>query len=90
MTQYEQDKYAVINFNGKPMSRAYYNLCISVRDVSLFSKGIGRMEGGKGIKAHRFWRLKDVKRYFGVTGGTLKVLEQLQAMQKSYYEDKNS
>jgi hypothetical protein len=81
MTQYEQDKYAVINFNGKPMSRAYYNLCISVRDVSLFSKG---------IKAHRFWRLKDVKRYFGVTGGTLKVLEQLQAMQKSYYENKNS
>jgi hypothetical protein len=81
MTQYELDKYVVMNYDNQPMSRAYYNLCISIRDVSLFSKG---------IKAHRFWRLKDVKQYFGVTGGTLKVLEQLKQMQKSYYEDKSS
>ena len=81
MTHYEQDKYAVINYDGKPMSRAYYNLCISIRDVSLYSKG---------LKAHRYWRLKDVKQYFGVKGGTLKVLEQLKAMQNNYYENKNS
>tara|TARA_R100000951_G_C2531088_1_gene146414 strand:- start:191 stop:466 length:276 start_codon:yes stop_codon:yes gene_type:complete len=67
-TLFERDLQLPLNLNGKVVSRGRYNLLVSIRDVSLFSKG---------IKAHRFWKLKDVKAYFGVTGSTLKVLEQL-------------
>jgi|DEB0MinimDraft_6_1074348.scaffolds.fasta_scaffold06227_5 hypothetical protein len=69
-TQFQKDLEVEMLINGNVSSRAYYNLVVSIRDVSLFSKG---------IKAHRFWRLKDVKAYFGVKGGTDKVLEQLKA-----------
>ena len=67
-TLFERDLHLPLNLNGKVVSRGRYNLLVSIRDVSLFSKG---------IKAHRFWKLKDVKAYFGATGSTLKVLEQL-------------
>lgn len=70
MTQYEKDIDNFINFNGKPMPIAYYNLAISIRDVSLFTKG---------IVAHRGWRLKHVKEYFGLKGNKEKILEQLKA-----------
>lgn len=64
-TQFETDFEKPMNINGIQSSRAYYNLVVSIRDVSLFSKG---------MKPHRNWRLKDVKGYFGLTGGTEKVL----------------
>ena len=69
-TRFQSDLGNVFSFDGNPMSRAYYNLVVTIRDVSLFSKG---------IKPHRFWRLKDVKAYFGVKGGTDKVLKQLES-----------
>lgn len=69
-TQFQIDMGDNLSVNGKPMPRGYWNLILSIRDVSLFTKG---------IKAHRNWRLKDVKWYFGVTGGKEKVLEQLKA-----------
>ena len=50
-------------------NKGYYNLVISIRDLSLFSKG---------IKPHRFWRLKDVKNYFGLKGNTQTILKRLQ------------
>lgn len=69
-TQFQKDLEVEMLINGNTSSRAYYNLVVSIRDVSLFTKG---------IKPHRFWRLNDVKTYFGVTGGKDKVLEQLKA-----------
>ena len=40
---------------------ALYNLAVCVGQLKLFSKG---------IKPSRHWRLKDVKNYFGLSGGT--------------------
>ena len=51
---------------------ALYNLAVSVGQVKLFSKG---------INPNRHWRLKDVKNYFGLVGGTNKVLGQLEQLQ---------
>jgi hypothetical protein len=73
-TQFENDLNLSLSINGSQSSRGYYNLVVSIRDVSLFSKG---------MKPHRHWRLKDVKNYFGLKGGTEKVLEGL----KSYLEE---
>lgn len=69
-TQFQIDLDNEFSYNGKPMCRAYYNLVVSIRDVRLFQRG---------LKPHRFWKLKDVKAYFGVKGGKEKVLEQLEA-----------
>ena len=68
-TQFEKDLDRPISINGNQSSRGYYNLVVSIRDVKLFSRG---------MKAHRHWRLKDVKWYFGLKGGTAKVLEGLE------------
>tara|TARA_R100000231_G_scaffold127747_1_gene98625 strand:+ start:438 stop:734 length:297 start_codon:yes stop_codon:yes gene_type:complete len=51
---------------------ALYNLALCVGQVKMFSKG---------IKPSRHWRLKDVKNYFGLSGGTNKVLAQLEQLQ---------
>ena len=51
---------------------ALYNLAVSVGQVKLFSKG---------IKPSRHWRLKDVKYYFGLVGGTDEILNQLEQLQ---------
>lgn len=51
---------------------ALYNLAVCVGQVKLFSKG---------IKPSRHWRLKDVKNYFGLSGGTNKILAQLEQLQ---------
>ncbi len=71
MTQYQLDLQRPLSINGAQSSRAFYNLVVSIRDVSLFSKG---------IKPHRGWRITDVKNYFGVKGNPTKVLIQLQEL----------
>ena len=78
---YDEDKANIIGVNNGHMSRAHWNLLCSIRDVKLFCAG---------IKPHRFWRLKDVKYYFGVTGGKEKVLEQLLKMYKEIEDVKES
>jgi len=65
---------------------ALYNLAVSVGQVKLFSKG---------IKPTQKWRLKDVKNYFGLVGGTDKILGQLEQLQdiineKETYSIKNN
>jgi hypothetical protein len=75
-TQFQKDLTAEMLINGKRSTRAYYNLVVSIRDVSLFSNG---------IKPNRNWRLKDVKWYFGVKGGTDKVLEQLNGYKETIW-----
>jgi hypothetical protein len=69
--QQMSDESAVTSVNGKQMQIAYWNLIVSVRDVSLYSKN---------IKPHRNWRISDVKNYFGVKGNPTKILGQLQEL----------
>jgi hypothetical protein len=57
-----------MNVNTKPMARGMWNLILSKRDCSLYSKG---------IKPHRNWKITDVKRYFGIKGSASEMAEQL-------------
>lgn len=53
------DESKTLNVNGNPMPKGYWNSVCSIRDVSLYSKG---------IKPHRMWKIGDVKWYFNVKG----------------------
>ena len=79
-TQFEKDNEKLIDYNGKEVPAGIYNLLLSIRDVSLFCKG---------MKIHRNWRLKDVKCYFGVTGSKEKVLEQLKSIKEEKFAEIN-
>ena len=68
-TAFEADFAHEFNMNGAPMSRAYWNLILSIRDCKLYSKG---------IKPHRFWKIGDVKAYFGVKGGADAIANKLE------------
>ena len=73
-TAFEADFGNELSVNGAPMSRAYWNLILSIRDCKLYSRG---------IKPHRNWKIGDVKWYFGVKGGAeviTKKLEQYRAV----------
>lgn len=65
------DESKVINFNGSTMPLGYYNLIVTIRDVSMYSK--------VGMKPHRYWSIGDVKKYFGIKGSAESMLEQLKA-----------
>jgi len=75
MVQFEKDLSTPLNYNGVDISRAYYNLVVSIRDVKLFCVG---------LKPHRHWKLKHVKDYFGVKGSKENVLKQLELMKKQF------
>ena len=62
------------------MKHAHWNLLLSIRDLQLFCKG---------IKPHRYWKLRDVKDYFGVKGNKEKVLEQLLEMFKQIEDEQD-
>jgi hypothetical protein len=68
-TQFEADLSNDLTVNGAETSRAYWNLILSIRDCKLYSKG---------IKINRFWKITDVKRYFGVKGGADVIAETLE------------
>ena len=68
-TQFEADFGNELNVNNTTTSRAYWNLILSIRDCKLYSKG---------IKINRFWKITDVKRYFGVKGGADVITETLE------------
>ena len=82
MTRLEEDKetmFRYIDSNGsRPMSRAYWNLVVSIRDVGLFCEGIA---------PNRHWRLKHVKEYFGIKGGKQKIYDQLNEMLDEYKKE---
>lgn len=65
---YENDKDQIIKINDGFMTKAHYNLLISIRDVKLWKAG---------IRPHRHWRLKHVKEYFGVLGNADFILQHL-------------
>ena len=70
-TQFEIDWYKPLNINGMESNKGYYNLCLTIRDLGLYTK--------VGMKPHRHWRLKDVKQYFGLKGNAASILERLEA-----------
>jgi len=70
-TQYQKDLQVNLNLNGKDFPKGQWNLVHSIREVTLFSKG---------IKPHRMWRLQDVKNYYGLKGNTLSILKQLKML----------
>ncbi len=82
MTRMEQDKSNHFMYGdskgSRPMSRAYWNLVVSIRDVGLFCKGIA---------PNRHWRLKHVKEYFGLKGGKQKIYDQLNEMLNEYKKE---
>ena len=57
--------------NNSKMAR--YNLIIVKGQLQLFSKG---------IKPNRHFRLKDIKRYFGITGNTETLINKINAIDK--------
>jgi hypothetical protein len=72
-TQFEVDFGNEFSVNGAPMSRAYWNLIISIRDCKLYSVG---------IKPHRAWKISDVKWYFGVKGNAVQIAQKLKDYQE--------
>ena len=76
--QFLKDLNTAKNFGG--MSKGLYNLAICKGQVQLFSKG---------IKPTQRWRLKDVKIYFGLVGGTDKILSQLEQLHEIVMIKKN-
>ena len=57
--------------NNSKMAR--YNLIIVKGQLQLFSKG---------IKPNRHFRLKDIQRYFGITGNTETLINKINAIDK--------
>jgi hypothetical protein len=72
-TKFHADLHVDTLVNGNPMSIGYWNLIISIRDCKLYSKG---------IKPNRFWKIGDVKWYFGVKGNAEAIAKTLEEYQK--------
>ena len=79
MTQFEQDLNNPLVINGAASSKAFYNLVVSIRDMKLYQIG---------MKPNRFWKVSDVKTYFGVKGNKEAVLEQLIALKEKHFPKK--
>lgn len=55
-----------LNVNGSPMPTAIWNLIVSKRDLTLWCR--------IGMKPTRRWKVTDAKRYFGIKGSRLNLL----------------
>tara|TARA_R100001443_G_scaffold115608_2_gene133775 strand:- start:706 stop:978 length:273 start_codon:yes stop_codon:yes gene_type:complete len=76
-SQFAKDFDKPLNINGQESNRATWNLICSIRDVSLFTKG---------MTITRNWRLKDVKNYFNIKGDKHKILYQLKNVKRFLQE----
>lgn len=65
-TQFFKDMDKSMRINERFMSKAYYNLILTKRDLRLHLKG---------IKPHRGFTLRTVKEYFGIKGDAKKLLD---------------
>jgi hypothetical protein len=63
------DESRTVNVNGNVMPMGYWNLILSIRDCSLYAKG---------IKPNRHWKISNVKTYFGLKGDASKLVKQLE------------
>lgn len=52
----------------------WYNLVLSIRDLGLYSHG---------IIPHRYWKISDVKTYFGIKGNATSMKAQLEEILKA-------
>jgi hypothetical protein len=68
------DESKLINVNGNDIPLGYWNLVLTMRDLSMYIR--------TGLKPHRHWKITDVKRYFGMKGSAQLLLEQL-----TYYKE---
>lgn len=61
------------------VNRGVYNLIVTIRDLKLVLVG---------IRPHRNFKLRDVKRYFGINGSAKKILERLLEIRDTIKTDK--
>ncbi len=68
-TQFMRDWESPMMINGEEANKGYYNLVLSIRDLKLWKMG---------MKPNRYWKISDVKRYFGIKGNVDKCIETLE------------
>tara|TARA_Y100000361_G_C11006360_1_gene262021 strand:+ start:349 stop:681 length:333 start_codon:yes stop_codon:yes gene_type:complete len=61
----------VLNVNGSPMGNAMWNLIVTKRDLGGYLRG---------YKPHRYWKVSQVKKYFGITGSGEKLMANFMAL----------
>ena len=57
-----------MSVNGSPMSQGVWNMIITKRDLSMWTK--------LKMKPHRNWKVSQVKTYFGIKGRGQKLFDQ--------------
>lgn len=60
------------------MNIGYYNLIVSIRDLGLYSHG---------IIPNRYWKISDVKKYFGIKGNAVTMKAQLEEILQAIKQD---
>ena len=65
------DESKTLNVNNGTMPLGYWNLILSIRDVSMYTIG---------MKPHRNWKITNVKQYFGVKGDAKQIKTQLESI----------
>ena len=78
-TQFELDWEKPLMINGMESNKGYYNLCLTIRDLGLYTK--------VGLKPNRHWRIKDAKQYFGLKGNAKALLHQLSEYKRIWIDD---
>jgi len=74
-TQFELDWLKPMRINNMEANKGYYNLVITIRDLNLYVNC--------NMKPHRYFRLKDIKQYFGITGSAASMLATLEAFKNN-------
>tara|TARA_R100000353_G_scaffold73819_1_gene56404 strand:+ start:447 stop:773 length:327 start_codon:yes stop_codon:yes gene_type:complete len=59
--------------NDRNYNLGLWNLALSIRDLSLYSKG---------LRPHRHWRITPLKHYFGISGSAETMVETLKNIEK--------
>ena len=65
----ESQFYADLIKETNGTNRGYYNLIVTIRDLKLYSVG---------IIPNRYWKITDVKKYFGIKGNAVTMKAQLE------------
>ena len=63
-----------LDVNGTMMSKGYWNLIVSIRDLGLYEVG---------MKPNRHWKISHVKAYFGIKGTATQMRAELKAIKEA-------
>lgn len=63
-----------LDVNGVMMSKGYWNLIITIRDLGLYEVG---------MKPNRHWKISHVKAYFGIKGTATQMRAELKAIKEA-------